>query len=159
AQRDRVDPDGGRTDRSDRHLVDAPAARHARGLRDRPGRELPALAQRHRSRRNAACGRHHAGNVAWVTPRARFGAQLRESARDGWAVGGAAFALARSARSIRPYVAGALAIVLVAGAALGATGVALRHHGTILQRIVFGLLSAYVMAVLSNAAAVGLAGL
>jgi hypothetical protein len=90
---------------------------------------------------------------------ARFGEQLRQSARDGWAVGGSAFALARGARTIRPYVAGALAIVVVAGAALGATGVALRHHGTIVERIVFGLLSAYVMAVLSNAAAVGLAGL
>ncbi len=94
-----------------------------------------------------------------MTERARFGQQLRQSAHDGWAVGGAAFALARSARSIRPYVAGALAIVVVAGAALGATGVALRHHGTLVQRIVFGLLSTYVMAVLSNAAAVGLAGL
>src|SRR5262245_32270208 len=87
------------------------------------------------------------------------GQQLRQSARDGWAVGGAAFDIARSARSIRPYVAGALAIVAIAGTALGATGVALRHHGSLLERIVFGVLSAYVMAVLSNAAAVGLAGL
>jgi hypothetical protein len=89
----------------------------------------------------------------------KFGQQLRESARDGWAVGGAAFALARSARTIRPYVAGALAIVVLTGGAFAATGVALRHHGTLVQRILFGVLSAYVMAVLSNAAAVGLAGL
>jgi hypothetical protein len=56
-------------------------------------------------------------------------------------------------------VAGALAVVLVFGVALGATGVALRHHGSLLERIVFGVLSAYVMAVVSNTAAVGLAGL
>ena len=52
---------------------------------------------------------------------ARFGQQLLQSARDGWSVGGAAFAVARGARSLRPYVAGALAVVLVVGKRLDGT--------------------------------------
>jgi hypothetical protein len=94
-----------------------------------------------------------------VSRDAPFAHRLRQAARDGWAVGGAAFDLARGARSVRPYLAGALSIVVLFGAAVGAAGVALRHHGTLVQRIVFGVVSAYVMAVLSNAAAVGMAGL
>jgi hypothetical protein len=91
--------------------------------------------------------------------RTRVGQQLLQSAREGWSVGGAAFALARDARPLRPYVAGALAVVLVVGALLAAIGVTLRHDGTLVERIAFGLSSAYLMAVVSNAAAVGLAGL
>jgi hypothetical protein len=94
-----------------------------------------------------------------VLQRARFGQQLLQSARDGWAVGGAAFGLARRGRSMGLYVAGALAVVLVFGTILGAAGVALRHEGTLVERIVFGLLAAYVMALVADAAAVGLAGL
>jgi hypothetical protein len=97
--------------------------------------------------------------VAGSPERTRFGQQLLQSARDGWSVGGAAFALARGSRPLRPYVAGALAVVLVVGALLATVGVALRHHGTLVERIGFGLASAYLMAVVSNAAAVGLAGL
>jgi hypothetical protein len=84
---------------------------------------------------------------------------LLQSARDGWEVGGAAFDLARRARPLRPYVAGALAVVLLVEAGMAAGGVALRHEGTLAARIVFGLLAGYVVAVVSNAAAVGLAGL
>lgn len=84
---------------------------------------------------------------------------LRRYARDGWAVGGAAFELARRSRPLRPYVAGALGATLLVEIAIAAAGVALRHHGTIPERIAFGLLAGYVAAVVSNAAAVGLAGL
>jgi hypothetical protein len=87
---------------------------------------------------------------------ARFGQQLLQSARDRWSVGGGAFAVARGARSLRPYVAGALAVVLVVGGLLAAVGVTLRHDGTLVERIAFGLSSAYLMAVVSNAAAVGI---
>jgi len=97
--------------------------------------------------------------VAGSPERARVGQQLLQSARDGWSVGRAAFDLARGARPLRPYVAGALAVVLVVGALLATVGVALRHEGTLVERIAFGLASAYLMAVVSNAAAVGLAGL
>ena len=85
--------------------------------------------------------------------------RLRESARDGWAVGGAAFDLARSSRTIRPYVAGALSIVLVVSLAFGAVAVIMRREGTLVERIVYGLLAAYATAVVSNTAAVGMAGL
>jgi len=90
---------------------------------------------------------------------ARSGQGILQSARDGWAVGGAAFDLARRAHLLRPYVAGALGLVVVIEAAIAAGGVALRHEGTLVQRIVFGLLAGCVAAVVSNATAVGLVGL
>jgi hypothetical protein len=84
---------------------------------------------------------------------------LTQYARDGWAVGGAAFDLARRDRGLRIYAIRAFLVVLVVEAVLGTVVVLLRHEGTLLQRIVFGGLAMYLIALVSNLAAVGLAGL
>ncbi|HEY1276281.1 MAG TPA: DUF6159 family protein [Thermoleophilaceae bacterium] len=86
------------------------------------------------------------------------GRGLVQYARDGWAVGGVAFNLARSDRGLRRYALRAFVAVILIEGVMGAVVVTFRHHGTLLQRIVFGGAATYVIALASNAAAVGLAG-
>jgi hypothetical protein len=79
--------------------------------------------------------------------------------RDGWELGGAALAVAARDRNLRRFAApayGAVLAIEIAGAVLV---VVLRHDVTLVERIVFGLVSVYLVALASNLAAVGLAGL
>jgi hypothetical protein len=83
----------------------------------------------------------------------------REKAGDGWALGGAAISLVRGQPGLRGYVLGALAVLLTIHIAVAAAVIHYRHHGTIPARLVIVLLTGFLIAVLTNAAAVGLAGL
>jgi Family of unknown function (DUF6159) len=80
-------------------------------------------------------------------------------ARDGWALGGAAMGLVRRQPGLRRYVAGALPALLAIHIAVAAAVLHFRHDGTLLQRLIVVLVTGYLIAVLTNAAAVGLAGL
>jgi hypothetical protein len=84
---------------------------------------------------------------------------VRGYARDGWELGGFAWDLAVHARALRPFLLVALSGLLVLDAAVAACEVALRHEGSLVQRIAFGLAATYVVALASNLAAVGLVGL
>ena len=83
----------------------------------------------------------------------------RQKARDGWDLGGSAISLVRGQPGLRRYVLGALAFLLAIHFAVAAEVIHYRHHGTIAQRLIVVLVTAFVIAVLTNAAAVGLAGL
>jgi hypothetical protein len=84
---------------------------------------------------------------------------VRDYARDGWEVGGAALAVATKGAELRKFAAGAYAGVAALELADAATAVAFHHDGTLPERVGFVLVSAYVVALVSNLAAVGLAGL
>jgi hypothetical protein len=101
--------------------------------------------------------REHVGvsDAAHPKPRSR----LLQSAHDGWALGGAAIAMVRRQPGLRRYLGWAFVVLLVVHLAVAAAILHYRHHGTIPQRLIVVLITGYVVAVLSNAAAVGLAGL
>lgn len=82
-----------------------------------------------------------------------------QNARDGWVLGGSALRLIAGQPGLRRYVAGALAALLVIHIAVAVLVLHFRHDGTLPQRIFVALVAAYLSAVLTNTAAVGLAGL
>jgi hypothetical protein len=83
----------------------------------------------------------------------------RQSAHDGWHLGGAALSLVRGQPGLRRYLVPALVVLLVIHIAAFAVILHYRHQGTIPQRLVVVVLCGYLDAVLTNSAAVGLAGL
>ena len=83
----------------------------------------------------------------------------RQKARDGWDLGGSAISLVRGQPGLRRYVVGALAFLLTIHFVVAAEIINYRHHGTIPQRLIVVLVTGFAIAVLTNAAAVGLAGL
>ena len=83
----------------------------------------------------------------------------RQSAHDGWHLGGAALSLVRGQPGLRRYLVPALVVLLVLHIVAVVEILHYRHQVTIPQRILFALVFGYVDAVLTNAAAVGLAGL
>ena len=83
----------------------------------------------------------------------------RQKARDGWELGGSAIGLVRGQPGLRNYVIGALIVLLAIHIGIAAEIIHIRHNGTIPQRLIVVLLTTFLIAVLSNAAAVGLAGL
>lgn len=83
----------------------------------------------------------------------------KQSARDGWHLGGAALSLVRGQPGLRRYLVPAFVILLVIHIVTVAVILHYRHVGTIPQRIVAALVFGYLDAVLTNAVAVGLAGL
>ena len=89
-----------------------------------------------------------------ITPRA-----VRDYARDGWALGGAALAVASKDTQLHKFAAGAYAGVVALELADAATGVVFHHDGTLPERLGFVLASLYLVALVSNLAVVGLAGL
>jgi hypothetical protein len=90
-------------------------------------------------------------------PVARSG--TAQSARDGWALGGAALALVRHQPGLRRYAVAVFAGMLTVHVGVAAVVLHFRHEGTIPGRVIAVLATAYLVAVLSNAVAVGLAGL
>jgi hypothetical protein len=84
---------------------------------------------------------------------------LVQYARDGWAAGGVAFRLARSDHGLRVYAVRAFLVVILVNVVLGAVVVLFRREGNLLERLVFGGTATYIIALVSNAAAVGLAGI
>ncbi len=83
----------------------------------------------------------------------------RDYARDGWELGGAALALARRDGELRKFAAAAYACVVAIEVADAIPAIALHRNGTIAEYAGYLVLSAYVVALFSNLAAVGLAGL
>ena len=79
--------------------------------------------------------------------------------RDGWELGGDALAVAVRGRNLRIFALGACGGAVLIEIAIAVAAVTLRHKLTLPERLVGGLLSAYVVAFLTNLAAVGLAGL
>ncbi len=84
---------------------------------------------------------------------------LSEYARDGWAMGGAAVALATKPSGLRRFVLGAC-LVIVALYGLTAAGVvAIRNEGSFVHRLLLVPPLLYVAAFLSNLAGVGIAAM
>lgn len=82
-----------------------------------------------------------------------------QAAHDGWALGGSALRLIRGQPGLRTYAVVAFVGMLALEIAHAALVLHYRHNGTIPQRLIVALLTAYVLAVLVNSVAVGLAGL
>ncbi len=83
----------------------------------------------------------------------------RHYVRDGWELGGDAYALALKHRELRRFAAPAYGAVILVEVAAAVAVLAVRHHGSLLERGLAALALAYLAALLSNLAAVGLAGL
>ena len=82
-----------------------------------------------------------------------------QAAHDGWALGGSALSMVRGQPGLRRFALAAFAGMLLVELGHAALVLHYRHHGTIPQRLLVVLLTAYVFAVLANSVAVGLAGL
>jgi hypothetical protein len=83
----------------------------------------------------------------------------REYVRDGWDLGGAALRLAVDHRELRRFAATAYGSAIVAEAAVAAGVIFVRHHVALWQRPIVLVALAYLAALFSALAAVGLAGL
>jgi hypothetical protein len=79
--------------------------------------------------------------------------------KDGWELGGSAIRLVRGQPGLRAYVLLAAAILFGLEGSIAVVHLHFRHDGTIPERIGVSLGDAYLIAVLTNAAAVGLAGM
>jgi hypothetical protein len=79
--------------------------------------------------------------------------------RDGWDLGGAAFRLAVDHRELRRFAAVAYGAAIVTELLISAGVIFIRHHLALWQRPIVLLVLAYVAALFSALAAVGLAGL
>ncbi len=84
---------------------------------------------------------------------------MRAYMRDGWELGGQALALVRGQPGLRRYFAVAAIVILLAELGIAESIILARHEGDVPERIGVLLLTAYAIAVLTTAAAVGLAGL
>lgn len=84
---------------------------------------------------------------------------LLEYGRDGWRLGAAVYELALRRPELRRFAATTFGIVVIVEVLMAIGTLMIRHEGTIAQRIGWALGAGYVVAFLSNLAAVGLAGL
>lgn len=84
---------------------------------------------------------------------------MRAYMRDGWELGGQALALVRGQPGLRRYFAATAVLILLTELGIAEAVITARHEGDVPERILVLLLTAYVIAVLSTAAGVGLAGL
>jgi hypothetical protein len=84
---------------------------------------------------------------------------LRQYVRDGWDLGGAAFRLAIDHRELRRFAAVAYGAAIVSELVISAGVIFVRHHEALWQRPIILIALAYVAALFSALAAVGLAGL
>src|SRR4051794_38448706 len=86
-------------------------------------------------------------------------AGMREYMKDGWVLGGEALQLVRGQPGLRRYFATVATGILVVEAATAELILLVRHDGDIPERLVASLAVAFIVAFLTTAAAVGLAGL
>ena len=82
-----------------------------------------------------------------------------QAARDGWALGGSALRMVRGQPGLRRYAIAAFVAMVVFNVGEAVLVLHYRHVGTIPERLIIALATGYVVAVLANSIAVGLAGL
>jgi uncharacterized protein DUF6159 len=84
---------------------------------------------------------------------------MRDYARDGWHLGGAALNFVRAHRELKRFVLSAMAVVLVLSAAVAVVGVALRRDAGPIDYALVGAAAYFCLSVMVTAAAVGVAAL
>ena len=84
---------------------------------------------------------------------------MRDYARDGWRLGGAALAFVLENRALRRFVLPAVVIVVVVAAGVAVAAVALRREAGPVGYVLVGLAAYYCLSLMVTAVAVGVAGL